>query len=801
MKVTYNWLKEFVDFELSPEKLADLLTMLGLEVEAIEYIGAELDDVIVAVVEERAQHPNADKLSLCKINNGREIISVVCGAQNFKSGDKVALAQVGSILPGDFKIKRSKIRGEESCGMLCSEKELALADESAGIMILPSELKLGTPVFEALGIKDVVFEIGLTPNRADCLSVIGIAREIAAKLGVKVRYASHDIPEKGSEIDAVASVEILDPDLCPRYAARYLSGCKIAPSPQWLVTRLKAVGQRSINNVVDITNYVLMEYGHPLHAFDFRQLSGGKIIVGRASEGEKFTSLDAQERILNSNDLTIRDAGRAVALAGIMGGENSEIAADTTNILLESAYFNPSAIRLTSKRLGLHTESSHRFERGADLQIVTTALDRAASLIAELAGGVIARGIIDVFPAPQPKKYIDVRVSRVNSILGLELDEQTISKIFTNLEFEVSVKADGVLSVFVPSFRVDIEREIDLVEEIARLHGFENIPTTMPVAGIFSDRVPRNQQLEREARNHLASAGFNEVINFSFASHLDICKLNFHESDRRSSAVALLNPLVDEHAVMRTTLLPALLQTAAKNFSLRNFNLRLFEMRRVYWAKPGHELPDEPLHVAGLMTGMRNSEGWNQPKDMIDFFDLKGVVESLTTIFKLPAITLIAGGVEPFYHPGKSAAIICENRLLGTLGEIHPDVQEAFEIDRPVFYFELDFATLVEMSSAVPTVIAPSRFPDTYRDIAMLMDDEKTSAAVIDCIKAVKSDKTRSIEIFDLYTGDKIPAGQKSIAVRVRYGSFEKTLTDEEVSRVHLKIVASLIAELNITVR
>ncbi len=801
MKVTYNWLKEFVDFDLNPDELSHLLTMLGLEVDSMEQTGEGLDDVIVALVEERAQHPNADKLSLCRVNNGKEILNVVCGAQNFKSGDKVALAQVGSTLPGDFRIKRSRIRGEESCGMLCSEKELGLADESAGIMVLPADLQIGTPLFEALGIKDTVFEIGLTPNRADCLSVIGVAREIAAKLGKKLSCSLPVVSENGPDISLTASVEILDPDLCPRYTARYISGCTIAPSPQWLVNRLKAVGQRSINNVVDITNYVLMEYGHPLHAFDFRELSGGKIIVKRASEGEIFKTLDGQERMLNVSDLTIRDAERAVALAGIMGGENSEIADDTSNILLESAYFNPSAIRLTSKKLGLHTESSHRFERGTDINILPTALDRAASLISGLAGGVIAKGVIDVFPVPRADKRISVRVSRVNKILGLTLDEPTIAGIFRSLEFRVETDAEGVLQVEIPSFRVDIEREIDLVEEVARLYGFENIPMTMPTAEVFSDLIPRTQILERQVKNFLAGEGFNEVINFSFASHNDISRLNFHESDRRSSAVALLNPLVDEHAVMRTTLLPALLQTTSRNFSLRNSNLRLFEMRRVYLAKPGSELPDEPLHVAGIMTGLRSPEGWNQSKELIDFYDIKGLIESIRTQFKLPELTFVQGGVEPFYHPGKSAAILCLDNLLGTLGEIHPDVQEAFEIDKPVFYFELDFAKLVSLSAEVLPIITPSRFPDTYRDIAMLIDMETPSSAVVNCIKSVKSDKTRTVEIFDLYTGDKIPSGQKSLAVRVRYGSFERTLTDEEVGKVHQKIVNTLITELNITIR
>ncbi|HXC92975.1 MAG TPA: phenylalanine--tRNA ligase subunit beta, partial [Geobacteraceae bacterium] len=349
--------------------------------------------------------------------------------------------------------------------------------------------------------------------------------------------------------------------------------------------------------------------------------------------------------------------------------------------------------------------------------------------------------------------------------------------------------------------RVDIEREIDLVEEVARLHGFENIPMTMPVAEVISDRIPRSQALEREVKNLLALEGFNEVINFSFASYNDIRKLNLHESDRRSSAVSLLNPLVDEHAVMRTTLLPALLQTTARNFSLRNFNLRLFEMRRVYLAKPGSELPDEPLHVAGVLTGLRNPEGWNQSRDSVDFYDVKGLIESIKVLFKLPELTFVQGGVEPFYHPGKSAAILCRDTVLGTLGEIHPDVQESFEIDKPVLYFELDFARLVSLSSAVLPVTPPSRFPDSYRDIAMLIDAETPSSAVVECIKGVKSDKTRSVEIFDLYTGDRIPEGQKSLAVRVRYGSFDRTLTDDEVGKVHDKIVNTLISTLGIAIR
>ena len=480
MKVTYNWLKEFVDFDLSPADLGHLLTMLGLEVEGMEQLGAGMDEVVVARVLEKNQHPNADKLSLCKVDNGKEILSVVCGAQNFKQGDTVALAQIGAVLPGDFKIKRSKIRGEESCGMLCSEKELNLADESAGIMVLSGDLPLGTPFFEAMGLKDTIFEIGLTPNRADCLSVIGIAREIAAKLGKRVRYPSIVVPEYGEPVDSKISVAIQDAAGCPRYAARFISGCKIAPSPAWLVNRLNAVGVRSINNVVDITNLVMIELGHPLHAFDYSHVAGGQIIVRRAGEGEKIRSLDGQERTLAATDLMICDRDRAVALAGIMGGENSEITDATTDILLESAFFDPPTIRRSSKRLGLHTESSHRFERGADLDMVPKALDRAASLMAQLAGGNVATGRVDNFPAPKALASITFRPERANAMLGLSLTAERMAELFRNLEFQVQPVSNGSFQVTIPSYRIDIEREIDLIEEICRLNGFDQVVATMP---------------------------------------------------------------------------------------------------------------------------------------------------------------------------------------------------------------------------------------------------------------------------------------------------------------------------------
>ena len=801
MIVTYNWIKEFVDCDLPAEELSHLLTMLGLEVERMEAVGGGMDDVVVARVVEKNQHPNADKLSLCKVDNGKELLSIVCGAQNFKAGDKVALAQIGATLPGDFKIKRSKIRGEESFGMLCSEKELALAAESAGIMILPEDFQLGTPLFDALGTKDTIFEIGLTPNRADCLSVVGVAREIAAKLGKKVHYPGLQVVEAGAPIEGIASVTIDSPDLCPRYTARHISGCTLAESPAWLANRLRAAGIRSINNIVDVTNYVLLEYGHPLHAFDFKLLAGGRIVVAAAAEGEGFGTLDGQQRKLTSSDLTIRDAEKGVALAGIMGGGNSEIGEGTTEVLLESAYFDPSAIRRTSKRLGIHTESSHRFERGTDVAGLIRALDRAASLIAELSGGSIARGVIDVYPQPIEPRVISARLARINAVSGLELCAAEVRDIFERLEFEVSETEAGVFRVKVPLFRVDLEREIDLVEEVVRLNGFEKVPLTMPRADVFSDLPSEALRLTLRLKDLLVSQGLSEVINYSFVAPSSCDRILLPPDDFRSNGVALLNPISDELSVMRTTLLPGLLETAVKNISFRTLNLRIFEMRRIYIPTPGKELPDEPLYLSALLTGSRDPEGWNQAKGEIDFFDVKGILENLLADLNVTGVSYPADRLDPYFHPGKACRIMCGNRQLGSLGELHPTVQENYGIAAPLYYLELNFEALVGARKAQGTAQVPSRFPSTFRDIAMLLPQEIPAADIVACVTGVKAAELEGVEIFDVYTGGNIPKGEKSIAVRVRYGSRERTLTDDEVTRLHQRVMDAVTKKLNVSFR
>lgn len=805
MKVTYNWLKEYVDFDLSSDHLADLLTMLGLEVESMDKLGDGMDDVVIARVEEKIQHPNADKLSLCKVNNGHEILDVVCGAQNFSQGDTVVLAQIGATLPGDFKIKRSKIRGEESCGMLCSERELGLADDSAGIMVLdPKTAPLGTPVFLALGIKDTLFEIGLTPNRADCLSVIGIAREIAAKLGKKARVPSSSAVEGSETIESVesfVSVRIEDAEYCQRYAARYISGCRIAPSPDWLVKRLNAIGIRSINNVVDITNLVMMELGQPLHAFDCDHLAGRKIIVRRAREGELFTTLDSQQRTLLNSDLVICDADRPVALAGVMGGEDSEITSGTTNILLESACFLPSAVRKTSKRLGLHTESSHRFERGVDVGGVIRALDRAASLIVQLAGGCSAKGAIDTYPGKMEVKSIVFSPQKANSLIGISLEEHEIAGILQRLECVVNVFSEGVFAVTPPSYRVDIEREIDLIEEVARMNGFDKIPTTMPVACIASDRPSLHQQLEKKVRDILVSNGMSEVINFSFTDPESANKLLLTQNDPRRACIKLANPLIEEHSVMRTSLIPGVLETISRNMSFRSLDLRLFEMRRVYLPVEGEQLPCEPIFVVGAFTGARESSGWNRSTEMIDFYDVKGAVEEILSSLNIGGIKWISDTPETYYHPGKSCSIFAGRDRIGSVGEIHPTVQENFDLEKPVFCFELNFEKLVAMARNKRSIIAPSRFPDSTRDIALLVQVDLEAQKIIECVERLKIKEVEQVEIFDVYKGKGIPDDFKSVAVRLRYRSYDRTLNDDEISGLHNRISATLVSSLEVTIR
>ncbi|MCK4503601.1 MAG: phenylalanine--tRNA ligase subunit beta [Desulfuromonadales bacterium] len=800
--VTYNWLKEFVDFQLEPQELCDRLTMAGLEVDALVEIGGDLDAVIVARLDAVEPHSNADRLTVCQVNTGSGVVQVVCGATNHKTGDLVALAQPGVVLPGDFKIKKSKIRGEVSCGMLCSEKELALAEDSPGIMILTAGLELGTPVFAALGLKDFQIELDLTPNRPDCLSVVGVAREVASFCGKQMHVPAAVITDAGEPITKYASVAVENAAGCPRYAARMIKGVKIGPSPDWLVRRLEAVGMRSINNVVDVTNFVMVELGHPLHAFDFNDLHDGKIIVKSAQAGEKFVTLDEQEHSLTSSDLMICDGNRSVAMAGVMGGLDSEVKDNSDTILLEAAYFQPTMIRRTSKKHGLHTESSHRFERGADIDMVPVALNRAASLIAELGGGEILAGMIDNYPQKLTPVTIELSIAKVHKLLDIQIDYAAIKQMLESigLSSSDSSKPDSLL-VSVPSFRPDLEREVDLIEEVARLYGYDKVPVTMPVGTVDAKMPPLRQQLQKTMRQAMVASGFSEAMNYSFVAADSTAKIGIPAADERSVQIKVLNPLSEDQSVMRTSLVPSLLDTVTRNLNYRSTDLRMFELRPVFLTQENSGTCVEKLSLTAVMSGQREPAGWSQLTAPIDFYDLKGVVEQLLAKINMVGFKFDNEFTQPYLHPGKSCGLMVGKQLLGYLGEVHPEILNNYSIDQPVYLFELDIEAIVDLAGEVTKFIPLSRFPDVTRDSALLLDDAVTAAQIMDIVGSGKVKFVESATIFDLYTGKGIPAGKKSLAIRVRYRDLKKTLTEVEVSKSHDKLIRTLCHQLDAEIR
>ncbi len=793
MIVTYNWLKEFVDFKFSPQDLCDRLTMVGLEVDALEEIGGNLDSVIVARLESVEPHPDADRLTVCQVNNGNEVVQVVCGATNHKTGDHIALAQPGTVLPGEFKIKKSKIRGQVSQGMLCSEKELALAEDSPGIMILPEGLVLGQPVFAALGLKDFQIEIGLTPNRPDCLSVVGVAREVAALCGQELKLPVPQMNETDDSIEQQSSVVIKNNDGCPRYAARMIKNIKIGLSPDWMVRRLEAVGMRSINNVVDVTNYVMMELGHPLHAFDFNFLQDQKIVVKSAQQGEKFTTLDNQEHTLSSDDLMIYDGKQPVAMAGVMGGLDSEVKNETETVLLEAAYFKPTMIRRTSKRFGLHTESSHRFERGADIDMIPVALDRAASLIAELSGGHVLSGVIDSYPRKLDPVALEISAEKTKNLLDIPVDCKIIKNLLESIGLQTQPgNCSDCLKVNVPSFRPDIEREVDLIEEVARLYGYDKIPVSMPVGTVDAKLPPQRQLLQKSLRQAIVAAGFSEAMNYSFVASDSLAKIGVTADDSRSLQIKILNPLSEDQSVMRTSLVPSLLETVSRNLNYRSSDLSLFELRPVFLTDPEKDQCFEKLSLTAVMSGQREPEGWSQSSATVDFYDIKGVVEEVLAKVNVYNVSFEADSLQPYMHPGKSCRLMLGKQLLGFIGEVHPEVLTRFDIEQTVYLFELNVESIISVAGKHAQFKPLSRFPDVKRDSALLLSDAISAEQVMEIVNRSKVKFVESATIFDLYTGKGVPDGKKSLAVRVCYRGLEKTLTEAEVSKSHDKLIRSI---------
>ncbi len=800
MRISFNWLKEYVETDLTVQQVSDRLTMAGLEVEGLEYLGEGISGVVVGRIVSINPHPNADKLTLCEVDNGKEILPIVCGAKNMKAGDKVPLAQAGSSLPGGMKIEKAKLRGVMSFGMLCSEKELGLARESSGLMILPEDAPVGEDIVKAIGLDDWAMEINVTPNRPDCLSTAGIAREAAALTRAALRQPKFKLSEHGAKIAGRMKVTVEDTELCPRYAGRLVAGLKVGPSPVWMQRRLRAVGVRSINNVVDATNYVMMEMGQPLHAFDYQFLAGQEIIVRRASDGEVFTTLDGVERMLSKDMLLICDADRPVALAGVMGGQNSEVSGETTDIFLESAYFNPSCVRKTSRKLGLHTEASHRFERGADPEGVVKALDRAASMIAELAGGAVATGRIDEYPTPLRMPAVMLRVPRVNAVLGADLEKDEIADIMKRLQIKIHEEGPDSLLLQAPAFRPDLTREIDFIEEAARVHGYAKIRSSMPARAVAAREPDTALAASGRAREAMQDCGFYEVVNYSFMDPGDFYRLGLPEDDFRRKTVTLQNPLSVEQSVMRTTLLPSLLDNLSLNLSRGVRDLRIFELSRVFLhAGPG--LPNEPLKIGGLACGVRAASPWEAGGRETDFYDMKGAVEQLLDALKAANAVFAALEDAPFLHPGKAARLLVGGSPAGYIGQVHPDVALRWDIPSEVYVFELDFQSITEAAQELPSYTALPRYPAVERDIAVIVPADVTSFSVMKTMESLKLALVEDVRLFDYYEGAPIPEGKKSLAYTVTYRSLAKTLTDEEVNLVHKKIMDALKDRLGAEIR
>jgi phenylalanyl-tRNA synthetase beta chain len=725
MKFTCNWLKQYVDFDWSPQELAKKLTFAGIEVEDVQTTGTIPEQIVIAQVLSSEKHPNADKLTVARVNDGSMERQIVCGAKNYKAGDKVPLALPGAVLGPGFTIKESKLRGIVSQGMMCSAEELGLPKGEDGLLILPADAPVGKKFAEYVGPGDTVFDIEVTPNRPDWLSVIGIAREVSALTGNPLRLPGVSFAESG---ELPAGVRVDAPELCPRYTARMIRGVKIGPSPAWMKQTLERIGLRSINNVVDVTNYVLMECGHPLHAFDYNLLRGHQIIVRRAENGERYEAIDDSKHELTSEMLVIADTERTVALAGIMGGKNSEINDATTDVLLEAAYFNPVNIRRTSKRLGLASDSSYRFERGTDIEGLVFACNRAASLIQQLAGGEIARGMIDVLAKPIEKHRVTCRYAQVNRLLGIEVPTATVKKIFVGLGLSVVKDEAAACDVEVPTFRVDLEREADLIEEVCRIHGVEKIPATMQPSTAQVSEFDAEWDARQRVRAVLNALGFHEAMNQTMVP---------------DGAAKLQNPLSSDMTALRSSLVPGLLANLRTNVSRHQFDVKLFEVGRVFAADG-----KESLKLALAMTGRRTPNDWEQT-EKVDYFDLKGVLEELSVNAEIREI------------PAAQARKM--------------DLRDA------VFVAELD---LPAASRSEKQFRELPKFPAVVRDMAMVVPEEVRHADVMVAIEKCHTKNLESVDLFDMFRGGQVPAGKKSMAYSLTFRA-DRNLTDAEVNAAH----------------
>lgn len=801
MKTSVQWLSEYVNIPWAVGDLAERLTLAGLEVEGIEQVGRPPEGVVVGEILDRQPHPAADRLSVCTVDaGGDEPVQVVCGAPNCDAGMKAPFARVGTCLPDGTRLKKAKLRGVVSFGMLCSARELGLGQDHAGILRLETDAPAGTELAEVLPF-DTVIDWEVTPNRPDWLSHVGIAREVAAVADAPESLHLPDIPPELSCGDAaadVAGVEIRDPDLCPRYIARVIRGVTVAPSPEWMQKRLETVGVRPINNVVDVTNYVLMECGQPLHAFDCELLADHRIVVRRAEPGEHLTTLDGNDHELADDDLLIADAEKGVALAGVMGGANSEISESTRTVLLESAAFLPRAIRATAKRHGMNTEASYRFERGVGLDMVEFASRRAAALIAQLGGGEILDGALDVYPVQPEPRSVSCRFARVNQLLGTELSPERIARCFVRLGLPIQEQTPETATIRIPSFRLDLDREADLIEEVARIHGLENLPDEAAPAVVGGPRSADAYYPLEQARAELRGLGLDEIMNYSLLSVQQATRATAVTEDE---LVQLANPLSAELACLRPSLLPGLLDTVARNVAYGNTDLALFENGRVAVNRP--EFPEERYQTGIVLTGRRHPERYGEERSRVrDFYDLKGLLESWFDQRRLSGIRCM-----PAEHPAFASAECAEfatrsGERLALLGRIAPELTADMRLATPLYVALVELSALFSIDAPARKYVPLPQFPATARDISMVVPEGLTHGEIVDALRGLGPSWIEKIELFDVFEDpDTVGKGRKSVAYSLTYRNPKRTLTDEQVNRTHEKLKTALAKKLPVQYR
>lgn len=791
MKIPYSWLKDYAEVNVDPHTLGDKLTLSGSALEEVIIQGDNIKNVITCKIKKIEKHPDADRLSVCQVDIGTEEIQIVTAATNMKEQDIVPVALHKSILADGTEIKKGKMRGVVSNGMFCSEEELGIAGDEPvhGLMILPADAPIGMDIKEYLGLNKAILDFEITSNRPDCLSIVGMARETAATLRTSYKMPNFNYEAKcSSNINDELKVEVKD-ELCRRYMAKGVKNVKVKPSPGWMQERLLEAGVRPINNIVDITNFVMLELGQPMHAFDARQIESKTIVVERALDGEKFTTLDEIERELDSSILMIKDASKSVAIAGIMGGLNSEIQDDTTEVIFESANFEGTNIRVSSKKLNLRSESSSRFDKDIDPNLAKLAIDRACALICELGCGEVMEGTIDVYNSVKEESSITVDSKWINKFLGTDISKEEMKEALDSLDLKTKLNGND-LNITIPTFRIDIAIKEDIAEEVARIYGYDKIPTT--IFKVATEREPKykNDILTDVVIETMIGSGVNQSISYSFVSPKVFDKVNIPADSKLRNVVKIKNPLGEDYSVMRTTTLPSIMESLGRNYSRNNDYVRLFEIGRTYI--PNEDQTKLPTEKNVLTIGIYGD---------CDYLDLKGIVENVIDGLGITKAKYVRESENPSYHPGKTASLMVRNKKVGVFGEIHPDVTESYGIDVDCYVAELDLDVLFEASSTTKTYKPLPKFPAVTRDIALLCDDSILVAEIEETIRKAGGNLVEKVQLFDIYKGAQIPEGKKSIAYAIAYRDEKKTLEDKDIAKVHDKILKALEHKLGAVLR